>query len=1130
MESQKNVCQPLAFVQVEEKRLHNPRYEKLGCSRRQKIWAVLLHAAIVFLLVGSTHMSYAQSGATSTLVGNVADTSGAAVSGANVTIENVGTNLSQATVTSGSGTYNVPSLKPGNYRVIVTAPGFDTQVVNAVVLAVGQESRVNVSLHPGKVSQTLNVNAQAVNLDTENAAIGQIITQKQVVDLPLNGRNFTQLLLLNSGAVQNTGEQGVYRANEGNALSIQGARPSSNQYFLDGININESYYQVPAIIPSIDALQEFQEQTKGYSAAYGGGANQINLSTKSGTNAIHGTAFDFLRNNALDARNYFNTGLVAPLKQNQFGYTLGGPIVIPKLYNGKDKSFFFANYEGQRTSTSVSSFATVPTVAEKSGLFPRTIVDPITKIPYLGNQIPAGKFSAFGTAALSHFPDPNTSRPQGNYQYLIALPTNADQQTYRIDQKISSKDTAFARYTQTEYTPTTRSGGGSFDEGKSHLDEVSHQIVGNWTRVFTPNVVNQAVFGRMTETVNLSGIPTSQADFSATGLQNLYPFNSQTVFPNIQFRNGQYSGAGGASYSPQHFDQTAYEATDTLTFNKGTHSLSMGADVRWWVWSNYNFNSPIFIFDGSYTGAPKAGGGTVAGTGDPLADMIVGYAAQAQAQQPTGLAPTIPDLAVRLHNRYVAPWIQDDWKATSRLTINAGLRYDFSIRPFEENNKRSWLDPNIPGGGVYTANQQILAQGLGGNLYQYGGDRAPGNTQWLVFAPRVGFAYRLTADGKTVLRGGYGVFFDSTESKEASSAGGYPFGQNTILQFVNITGLFPPAPGLKPATKANLTSFFFSPSVVKTPYMQDWQLSVEREVLPGFKAEVDYLGSKGTHLLGRILPNQPTQYDPAHPSPASARLPYPNFGTIYGHSFDFYSNYNALTAKLEHAGRNLTFLASYTYSHSLDDKSGTTGINADSDYNGPMNEYNFNEDYGNSSFDLRHHFVANAMTELPFGRGQHFLGNANTVENLLVGGWQLNGILSWQTGFPFTVSAVDIGYLNQNGAQRADVVGKPYPAGFHKSINQWFNTAAFGQPTIGAFGNSARNLLRGPGYVNLDASIFKNIPIAGRVTWQTRLEAFNSLNHPNFGLPTASITSPTNGVISSAQPGRILQVAMKLIW
>jgi Carboxypeptidase regulatory-like domain len=1089
--------------------------------------AILVCAVLLLALANSKAQS---GGATGTIVGTVVDSSGALIANAQVSITEADTNVTSQTTTSSLGSYTVASLKPGTYRVTVVAKGFSTTTVQKVELAVGSEARVDLKLATGSEQQTVSVNAEAASLDTENGAIGQLVTGQEIVDLPLNGRNFTQLLLLNSGAVSNSGEQGSFRANEGNALTIQGARPESNQYFLDGININDTYYQTPAVVPSIDILQEFQEQTKGYSAAYGGGANQINLSTRSGANLIHGTAYDFFRNDALDAKGYFATGKNPPLRQNQFGYVLSGPIVIPHIYDGHNRSFFLANYEGLRSKTSSVIFANVPTAAEKAGQFSVPIVNPFTKVPFAGNTIPQSAFSKLALNSLSHFPDPNISSPQGNYTTVLSLPINSDQQTYRFDQSIGTRDSVFVRYTQTAYKTTAQSSGGVFAEGLGIFSETSKTVVGSWTHTFSPRLLNQARFGYLSEAANLVGVPTTPAAYDALGLENIYPYNVDIPYPLFSFRNAQYSTAGGAAVI-QEYNQQPYSISDAVTWNVRSHTISFGMDVRWWHTDQNNPGPPQFTFDGSGTGVPLPGGGTVTGTGDPFADYLTGYVAQATALTPTAYAPTVATSnQVAYSFRYFAPWIQDDWKVSQKLTINAGLRYDFNRKPVEDLDRVFWIDPNIAGGGLYTANKSIIDKGIGGSLYAYGGEHFPGPSQVLTFAPRLGFAYRPTANGKTVVRAGYGIFYDTTETKEADDGGGYPYGTQSSLMNVNSANLFPATAALAPVTSAQLGFLFIQTARTHTPYLQDYQLSVEREIFTGWKAEADYLGSKGTHLLGRVWENAPTQYNPANPTPVSARVPFPNIGLILDHFYDFYSNYNAMQAKLEHSGSNYSAILSYTYSHSLDDKSSEAGINGDTSGNGPQNQYDFNADYSSSSFDITHNFVGSFTANLPFGRGKHFLDGSSRALDTLVGGWQVNGIVSLRTGFPFSIAATDIGFLNQAFGQRADVAGNPNPGGVKRTVNQWFSTTSFVQPGIGEYGNSSRDIVRAPGVENVDASLFKNISLVERLTLQTRFEAFNLFNHTNLGFPDNSISSPTYGAINSAAAGRILQVAMKIIW
>jgi len=1083
---------------------------------RRHLWAILVCALI---LLSATNSKAQSGGATGTIVGTVVDSTGALVADAKVSISEADTNVTKQTTTSSEGTYSVPSLKPGTYRVAAVAAGFETTTVLKAELLVGSVLRVDLKLTPGSAQESVSVNAQAVGLDTENAAIGQVVTGNEIVDLPLNGRNFTQLLLLNSGAVASSGEQGSLRANEGGSLTIQGSRPTSNQYFLDGININDTYYQTPAVIPSIDILQEFQEQTKGYSAAYGGGANQINVSTRSGANQVHGTAYDFFRNDYLDAKNYFASpgSKNPPLRQNQFGYLLSGPIVVPHFYNGHNKSFFLANYEGLRSKTSNISYATVPTVAMKHGHFTDAIVNPFTKVPYTNNFIDPSTFSQLATNSLSHFPDPNVVAPQGNYKQVFSLPTDADQQTYRIDQTFGTQDSVFVRYTQTNYATTMQSSGGSFAEALATFNETSKSVVSNWTHTFSPNLVNQVRFGYLSEVANNQGQPSTADAVNSLGLKNLYPFSPDLAFPIFSFRGDGLNSAGGDAVIQQ-FNEQPYSISDAATWNVKKHTISFGMDVRWWHTYQNNPTPPEFTFDGS-------------GSGDPFADYLTGYVQNVTALAPTPYAPTIATSnSVAYSFKYFAPWIQDDWKVSQRLTINAGLRYDFNKKPVEDMDRDFWLDPNIPGGGLYTANKSIIDKGIGGNLYAYGNEHFPGPAQTLTFAPRFGLAYRPSNNDKTVLRVGYGLFYDTAETKEADDGGGYPFTENWNLTNVNSATLFPAQIALAPVTTANLGFLFIQTARTHTPYMQDWQASVEREIIPGWKAEADYLGSKGTHLLGRVWENAPHQWNAANPTPVSARIPYPNIGLILDHFYDFRSNYNALQGKLEHSGSAFSAILSYTYSHSLDDKSSEAGINGDTSGNGPQNEYNFRADYGSSSFDITQSFVGSVTANLPFGKGKRYFGGSSYALDSLVGGWQVNGIVSLRTGFPFSVAATDIDFINQCFGQRADVNGNPHAGGFSKGINEWFNRSSFVQPAKGNYGDSSRDILRAPDSKNVDASLFKSFTMIERLKLQTRFEAFNLLNHANFGFPDANVSDPAYGTIGGAAAGRILQIAAKFIW
>lgn len=1060
-------------------------------------------------------------GAVGTVLGTVTDSSASVVPAASVTITNIETSVSQRTVTSAEGTYNVPYLKPGTYRVTVESKGFSQTTVDEVRLAVDQHVRVDVQLKPGMLSESVTISGEAVALDTETASLGQVVTHKQVAELPLNGRNFTQLLLLSPGAVQTGGEQAT-RPNSGNAISLMGARPSSNQFLIDGVTNNDTTYQTPAILPSIDAIQEFKEQTKTYSAEYGSSANQINISIKSGTNGLHGSAFEFLRNDFMDARKFFDQG-VPVLRQNQFGYTVGGPVYIPKIYNGKNRTFFFANYEGQRTNTAGTAYTFVPTPDQLSGKFDTPIKDPLTGQNFPGNQIPDSRISNFAKILNKYYPGPNANVPQGNLIAVISSPTNADQQTYRGDQNFGSKDSVFGRYSKSSYTSTA---GGLITEQNTNnvIDTQSYQVT--YTHTFSPSVINQFRWGYLVTEANRLGEPVPQSLLDSFGFKGVYKSVPHTALPSIGV-NG-FMSPGGAFNVPWLNRQPTYDITNSTTINRGAHTLNFGANIRRWQLQN-NTTTGFYgqwNFSGDFTGSS-------------IADYLLGNPLEVWTTQPTPFSdPKNPGAPVRVHYSSFAPYFQDDWKATRRLTINIGLRYDYASLPFEEQNHWSWVDPSIPGGGIAAADKKIIDQGLGAQFYSYGGGRTAGKSQKKVFAPRLGIAYRPFGDNKTVIRTGYGVFFDTAEAFEDIGSGNiYPYTVRSDyratpgVSLLSTNNLFPDLTTPGPVQKAGLS--FYEPQAQRkfNPYVQQWSFSLQRELSSKTKAEISYVGSKGTHLNTRRASNQPYQYDPANPSPPEARLPYPNFGLIVESFWQSNSNYNAMNVKVEHNTSDLSLLAAYTWGRSMDDKSAAAGVDGDAaGWAGPMYTHNQRLDYARSSYDVNQRLVTSVVYNLPFGIGKRFGGHMNQPADLALGGWQVNGIATFQSGFPYSVTAQDVNFYNNTYGQRADVVGNPFPSGFQSSVAQAFNTAAFQNPALGMFGNSGRNVIRGPGINNWDMSLFKNIKFAERVRMQLRLESFNAFNHTQFSPPNAYVVSQGFGVIGNTRAARINQLGAKIIW
>jgi hypothetical protein len=1065
--------------------------------------------------------------ATGQITGSVKDTTGAVITKVKVTVTNQETGLTRSANTNDQGDYVVPLLPVGRYVVTAEQTGFKIALRSDVTLNVDQIQRVNLDLEPGNLTETVEVKAAAIALDTGSASVGQTITEKQVTELPLNGRNFIQLLFLGAGAVEANGEQGGMRQGVGNAISIMGSRPTSNNFMIDGTSNVDTALGTPAAILSVDAIQEFKEQTTTYSAEYGFSANQINLVSKSGTNTFHGTVFGFLRNEKFDARNFFDSGTAEKpkLDQKQGGGVIGGPI-------WKNKTFFLFNYEGTRIKRGFNSFSTVPSPDNLAGRFSSPITDPLTGQPFPNNTIPASRFSRLAQLALrsSWFPAPNSSAAQGNYQLVRTLPQDQDQYTIRIDHTLGKLGQVFGRFTKTTYS--NRANRNVLEIG----DQVFEQDTKNWqvshTWALKSNIVNQFRVGRVQARADQRGIPCAQSDVDFLGLKGVFTGlpDFQRECPSIGIQG--YAGTGGAVNAYSASNQPMWDIGNSTTYVAGQHNLNFGFNYRRWelqrdlatgFLGNYGFN--------------------VGFTGNPIADMLLGYYTNVGVFQPAAFSvPGVPGNPREFNFLYVAPYVQDDWKVSSRLTMNLGLRWDYRNTPYETRNRMAWRNLAYAPGGLLVADQTLAAGGItDGKYYQLADTRSPVNPdRFKVFAPRLGFAWRLTEDSKSVLRGGYGVFFDSAEGREIDGAADvYPYvsrgsyqqslGQLSPLQTTD--SLFPSfeAPGV--ATPAANTFLAVSQSPEpRNPYVQQWSLGVQRELFASTVVEVNYIGNKGTNLLMRRNIAQSFPYDPAHPS-VEERRPFPNFGVYIDSDWSGRSNFNAFNTKLEHRGRSALLTFAYTWAKSTDTKSAAAGIGA-TGYNGWqgfLDNHDSDRDHALSDFDVDHRLVGSFVYNLPFGSGERIAGDATGVKEAVVGGWQLNGIYTWQKGFPLTVQAADLGGLNDSfGANRADLIGDPNSGGH--SILKWFNTAAFAQPAAGSFGTSGRNILRYPGVNNLDLALFKNFGLPSRMKLQFRLESFNALNHTQFSNVDTSLTSSTFGVVNGARQARINQLGLKLIF
>ena len=1101
----------------------------------------LLTVLACFLLTVTTTNAQSAAGE---ITGVVKDPSGAGIAGVEVTVTNQLTGVSQKTTTTGPGDYSFPVLPVGTYSVATDEKGFRSYRRTDINLNVNQTVRVDIELQVGQVTETVDVKASAVTIDTDTATVGQTVDQKQVTDLPLDGRNFLDLLFLGNGAVSPpNGEQGSMRQGQGNAISINGARPESNNYLLDGVSITDTSLVTPAVVLSIDAIQEFKEQTAMYSAEYGFSANQINIISKSGTNELHGALFWFDRNNDFDARSYFQQSIPA-LHQNQFGFVAGGPVIIPKLYNGKNKTFWIANYEGLRIRQGSVIQSIVPTSQQLAGQFTSTIIDPTTGQPFPNNQIPNDRFSRLAKVALASnfWPSANYNQGGNNYYSTLPTPTNSDQQTYRLDQNLGKFGTIFGRGTYTNYVNSST--GSLTALGNEYFNEKATSWQVNHNVSIGPHLVNSFKLGHLDAVANNYGVAQPTASVSAMGFTGLYGNlpDIERTWPSIGMTG--FGGVGGAVNAYTASDQPMTDVSDSVIYIKGSHTLTIGANYRHWV-SNRELADNFlgnYSFAGYFTNpVPSA----TPSTDNVVADMLLGYFSSAANFQPAASSSGVPGNPHSYVFNYFAPYIQDDWKFNNRLTLNLGLRWDYRSIPYATNNKMFWLDTSNPKGGLCFADKNLLTDGVAGDqsYYRYCGSNTPGTGSKTPFAPRIGFAYRPFGGDKMVFRGGYGIFYDSSESREIDDSGDlYPYiSRTSINQSVGTTPLlttnqlFPPLTTPGPAVPADNTFIAVIISEhVRNPYVQQWNFSIQRELTPNTKLEVYYLGTKGTHLLQRrniaqALP--PT--DPNNPGTVLSRRPYPNFSTYIDSDWSGYSSYNSFNAKLEHSFKGLMVTATYTWAKSLDDKSSIAALgNTDAGWQGFLNNHNTRLDYGLSDFDVPQRFVASFVYNLPVGRGQKFASNVNRATELAVGGWQVNGIVTLQKGFPYSISAADANGLLDAYYNRANVVGNPFPSGFNQNITHWFNTAAFTQPQAGVFGDIGRNVYTGPGLSNFDLSLFKNLNFTERARLQLRLETFNTINHAQWSAPNYNLTSPTTfGQVTGTQvPGRIAQVGVKLIF
>ena len=1076
----------------------------------------------VLCLPGSAQVSSAE------LSGTVIDATNAAVPGAKVTATNSATNVAHDSVSDATGSYLIPLLQPGDYVITAEAKGFKKLVQKGLTLQINQQAQLNLQLQLGQVTEEIQVTAQAPLLQSESSSLGTVVSEKLVNQLPLNGRNFIQLAILSPGVTGvGFGAGGTIMSGTrpddrrpGTEIFSNGNREGSNNFLYDGVDNNERLTLSIVLRPAVEAVREFKIQTNLYSADIGRNSGAVvDVITKSGTNQMHGSLFEFLRNSAMDARNFFSPkGTAFPsFRLNQFGGSFGGPVLLPKLYNGKDKTFFFVDYEGYRRDSQSISLGNIPTVLMRKGDFSEAaaIFDPLTtranpsgagfiRTQFPGNQIPANRFDSKTGILINAYPAPTRSTRLNNYLANLIQHQNWNQGDIRVDHQASQKDSFFARYsiqnteTQVPSTlpPATIPGIAKplnlGDEGSfaGTAFQPAQHAVASYVRVINPRLVNEFRVG----------YSRFRADYTADqyepggALGNKFGIANSNATPNEQnfpiFSPSNYFGIGQTRSLPIFRRENMFQYVDNMSMTKGKHTLKWGADFRRRQLTVYqtNMGNGRFNFSPAFTDSRQGSGG------DTMASFLLGYPTL------TGHDYTFNWPGER--GSEVGLYFADDWRVTRKLTLNLGMRWDY-YSPFSEVANR-WSNFN-----VRTARMDVA--GAAG-VDKYAGVKP----YYKNFGPRVGFAYQVLPH--TVIRGGFGVFYNPAGNEGSSLRlfRNLPFGStiNITPGDINVgLRVSDGFPALQPLGQAAIDKPYGAVSAVaanfRPSYAEQFNLTLEHEIAPlALVIRAAFIGN-----LGRRLYNV---YDANYPVPSAAaintRRPFysvlPDLAGVNYFVSDGLSNYYAGQLTLDKRLKGgLSGLLGYSWSHAIDNVVLEFGGGAAGPQ--PQDPRNLKAERGNSIIDLRHRLTVGYLYALPFGKGQPML-NQSKVLDLIIGGWQTNGILTIQSGQPFS-PVLQTSTTNGTGS-RPDVVGKvSYP----RTLQRWFDPSAYATPAPFTYGNASRNSLFGPSRINSDMSLFKNFVIRDQMRFEFRAEGFNVFNHPQFGLPNQNIGNAQVGSITS---------------
>ena len=1040
----------------------------------------------VFALMGV--LSHAQT-TRGTITGTVTDESGAVVQGARITVTEVDRGYSSSAMTNSEGIYVVPNLFPGPYLVEAEFEGFQHVVVGPIKLSVAERLTTDIALKVGAITQTIEVSSQGELIQTDASAIGQVVTKRQVEDLPLNGRNFLTLGLLSPGTV--TKPQQAEGAGQGRGtIGVSGGRVTGNQFSIDGVYNGSTAFNNLNVALSVDAVEEFSIQRNAFTAEFGYGTGQVNVASKSGSNNFHGSLYYFVRNDVFDARQFFDVGAPPPFRQNQFGASIGGPIV-------KNKTHFFVNYEGFRRRRAVTLLGTLPSAKLLSGDFSGLppVIDPLTKEPFPGNQIPQDRFSALTQRVIPFLPQLPTGGPQN---YVTARPTAADwdQFTVRIDHQLTEKDRLFGRYTV--YPRLDGFNPGLIDGGGATTTNAPQNATLNWTRSFSNTLLNEARAGFNREYFEQLQDGANGPDILQR--QNGWDNPVMNGLPNMQIAGFTPFGTGATS--PQLRGINVYQYSDNLTWIRGKHTFKFGGGYR----AAQQPHVPALLTRGIFIFQPF-------GTGNPVANFLLGNPFISLG----GAIAPVAYMTFRSADFYV----HDDWKVTPQLTINIGMRYErtgIADDRYRENGRLGVFDERT---GEIVTGAAVETQGL------YNPDN-------LGFQPRFGFAWRPFNENHTVIRGGYGVYNDVKAVNERNFSLGSEIMWNQIVDPFPLFGLPPTVKwdNLWPAVSpGGGPGFLTDDPFARDPYVQMWSLGVQRQLTSSTVLEVTYAGQVGRKLNARLNINQAPLPDSPGVPPLAQRVPYAGFGEILMSKTQNVSNYNALQVRLERRySNNLGLIGSYTWSKSLDNASSTCDTGG---CNGFQDNSNLRAEYGPSSFHQGQRLVVSPMWTLPIGNGQQYLNSLHPVADAFLGGWQFTGIFTFASGNPFPV-ATTLNDRTQTGGslskQFANCVGNGQLPSGQRTPQRDFNTDAFAAPPIGTFGNCGRNILTGRGTLLFDLSLLKDFALTETAKIQFRAEFFNAFNHTEFLLPSRDFTRQDFGRINGVGPAREIQFALKIVY